>query len=60
MLSTSPIPSECVSVYRKKVLRQSISVVSEDSLNDSSERNNRMSIRRKKIPFTRGNDFLWG
>ena len=60
MLSTSPIPSECVSVYTKKVLRQPTSVVSEDSLNDSSELNNRMSIRRKQIPLTRGNDFLWG
>jgi hypothetical protein len=47
----------------KEVIRQPISVVSavsEDSGNESSNPNNKISIRRKKIPLTRGNDFLWG
>jgi hypothetical protein len=54
--STIPIPSECVLVDIKEVIRQSISVVSalsEDNGNGSSNPNNRMSIRRKKIPPTR-------
>jgi len=45
------------------VIRQPISVgsaVSEDSGNESCNLNNRMSIRRKKIPLTRGNDFFMG
>jgi hypothetical protein len=61
--STIPIPSECVLVDIKEVIRQPISVVStinEDNWNGSSNPNNKMSIRRKKIPPTRGDDFLWG
>jgi hypothetical protein len=61
--STIPIPNECVLVDTKEVISQPtsvISVVSEDSGNESSNPHNRMSIRRKKIPLYRGNDFLWG
>ena len=61
-LSTIPLSSECVLVDIKEVIRQPISVisvVSEDSGNKSCNLNNRMSIRRKKIPLTTGNDFLW-
>jgi len=61
--STIPTPSECVLVDIKEVIRQPISVVStinEDNGNGSSNPNNKMSIRRKKIPPTRGDDFLWG
>jgi hypothetical protein len=35
-------------------------VVSEDSVNESSNPNNRISSRRKKIPLTRGKDFFMG
>jgi hypothetical protein len=61
--STIPIPCECELVDTKEVLRQPISVViavGEDNGNESSNSNNRMSTRRKKIPPTRGDDFLWG
>jgi hypothetical protein len=57
-----PLSSECVLVNLKEVISQPISVVSvvsEDSVNESSNPNNRMSNRRKKIPLTRGKDFLW-
>ena len=61
--STVPIPSECESADIKKVIRQTnsaTSAISEASVNESSDPNNRLSIRRKEIPLTRGNDFLWG
>jgi len=60
--STILFSSECVLVDIKEVIRQpisAVSAVSEDSGNESSNLNKRVSIRRKKIPLTRGNDFLW-
>jgi endogenous inhibitor of DNA gyrase (YacG/DUF329 family) len=60
--SAIPFSSECVLVDLKEVISQPnsvISAVSEDSGNESSNPINRMSSRRKKIPLTRGNDFLW-
>jgi hypothetical protein len=60
--STIPPSSECVLVELKEVISQPnsvISAVSEDSGSESGNPINRMSSRRKKIPHTRGNDFLW-
>jgi LysM repeat protein len=62
-LSTIPIPSEGVLVYIKEVIRQPTNVVNdlnEGNGNGSSNPTDKMSIRRKKIPPTRGDDFLWG
>jgi len=50
--STIPFSSECVLVDIKEVIRQPISVVSavsEDSGNESSNLNNRVSIRRRSL-----------
>ena len=52
-LSIIPIPSECVLADIKEVTKQPISVVrtiNEDNGNGSSNPNNKMSFRRKKIP----------
>ena len=61
--STIPIPSEDVLFDIKEVIRQPTNIVNtinEDNGNGSSNPNNKMSIRRKKIPPARGDDFLWG
>ena len=60
--STIPISSEDV-LFDIKVTRQPTNIVNtinEDNGNGSSNPNNKMSSRRKKIPPARGDDFLWG
>jgi hypothetical protein len=51
---------DCDSSVRTNEIRQMDSVESEVIIDDSNELRNRTSIRKKKTPLSRGNDFLWG